>query len=423
MKKNIQSAELTGDSLNQYIQKLKKAVERELSDEAVAFDWDMDDNKVYLSIDFTDGSPATFAFDAWRFTGERAYFDYDVDIIVGTVLRYMQDRGINGHLPDTFEFIKSKSVLDSDGFQTDYTMYYDIVKDRYVFIFGDNDVYTPETADFDWDCETREEADEWFDSYTGPGEYDEDSWIDDIEECQDIMSDWNIEDQIDAPDAIGKLNPGDKFVNRNGVVVEIIEPDRLGHIQFKIGDEVKSGNEKSIQQMLYRNNYMRKIETSQEFVDMGTGLEYWYFTTHGVQPGSVPKCLNIIKIVDAPEGSYFLTDRVITTKALHEYDIKERAPKDVEASNVPGGRYWEPGWEDANDEDAPYIHITADSWDEFIQEIEEETGLKLDSAYKRRHRGDDYFEFVDDLGNTFSATYTQYNDGSFEFRGESLKTL
>lgn len=266
MKKHIQSAELTGDSLNQYIQKLKKTVERELSDEVTTFDWDMDNNKVYLSIDFTDGSPATFAFDAWRFTGERAYFDYDVAIIVDTVLHYMQDNGINGHLPDTFEFIKSKSVLDSDGFQTDYTMYYDIVKDRYVFIFGDNDVYTPETADFDWDCETREEADEWFDSYTGPGEYDEDAWIDDIEECQDIMSDWNIEDQIDAPDAIGKLNPGDKFVNRHGVVVEIIEPDRLGHIQFKIGDEVKSGNEKSVQQMLYRNNYLREEETSENFV-------------------------------------------------------------------------------------------------------------------------------------------------------------
>ena len=422
MKKTVKSAELKGNDLQQYINNVRKEVERDLNSDVNSIDWDMDNNTVYLTVEFKNMFQKQFPFEAWRFTGEPAYFDYDVDIIVDTVRNYMKSEEMEGYESLRYKFIKSKSVLDSDGFYTDYTMYYDTESDQYIFIFGDNDLYDPATSDWDWTCEGERQANEWFDSYNGFAD-DEDAWIDDIEECQDIMSDWNIEDQIDAPDTIGKLNPGDKFVNRNGVVVEIIEPDRLGHVQFKIGDEVKSGNEKSIQQMLYRNNYMRKIETSQEFVDMGTDLEYWYFTTHGVQPGSVPKGLNIIKIVDAPEGSYFLTDKVITTKALHEYDIKERAPKNVEASSVPGGRYWEPGWEDANDEDAHYIYITADSWDEFIQEIEEETGLKLDSAYKRRHSGDDYFEFVDDLGNIFSATYTQYNDGSFEFRGESLKTL
>ena len=260
MKQDILSFELTGDALNKYIQKLKNTVERELKSEVSSFDWDMDDKKVFLSVNFKDGSPATFAFDAWQFTGESAYFDYDVDIILDRITRYIHDNNINGHTPDTYEFIKSKSVLDSDGFQTDYTMYYDTLEDMYVFIFGDNDIYTPENSEVDWDCKTKEEADEWFESYVGPGE-DEDDWEDDIEECQDIMSDWNIEDQIDAPDTIGKLNPGDKFVNRNGVVVEIIEPDRLGHVQFKIGDEVKSGDEKSIQQMLYRNNYMRMNES------------------------------------------------------------------------------------------------------------------------------------------------------------------
>lgn len=79
---------------------------------------------------------------------------------------------------------------------------------------------------------------------------------------------------------------------------------------------------------------IRASQESDEFVDMGTGLNYWYFTTHGVMPGSVPKGLNIIKIIDRPEGTYFLTDRVLTTKSLKYYDIKERAPKGVSASKT-----------------------------------------------------------------------------------------
>ena len=61
---------------------------------------------------------------------------------------------------------------------------------------------------------------------------------------------------------------------------------------------------------------------------------YWYFTRHGVQPGSVPKYVNILDIVDTPEGSYFLADGVIRTDDLRKYEIKERKPESgvVEAS-------------------------------------------------------------------------------------------
>lgn len=74
------------------------------------------------------------------------------------------------------------------------------------------------------------------------------------------------------------------------------------------------------------------IKTSEEFFDKGEDSTYWYFTTHGVMPGSVPKGLTILDIVDKPEGSYFLTDKVLTTDALKYYDIKERAPKGVTSS-------------------------------------------------------------------------------------------
>lgn len=65
-----------------------------------------------------------------------------------------------------YELVARKDVYDSDGFLTDYSMYYDVLNDRYVFVFGDADIYRPEDEDFDWECETEEEAREWFESYT-----------------------------------------------------------------------------------------------------------------------------------------------------------------------------------------------------------------------------------------------------------------
>lgn len=64
-----------------------------------------------------------------------------------------------------FEQVASKQVVDFDGFMTDYTMYR-TSDGRYVFVFGDNDRYRPEDGDFDFECDTEEEAWEWFNSYS-----------------------------------------------------------------------------------------------------------------------------------------------------------------------------------------------------------------------------------------------------------------
>jgi len=77
---------------------------------------------------------------------------------------------------DKYEYIKSKTVLDSDGFTTDYTMYYDNEDDKYIFIYGDADIYDPYNSDPDWECETEREANEWFNSYN---EYDDSYQFDD----------------------------------------------------------------------------------------------------------------------------------------------------------------------------------------------------------------------------------------------------
>ena len=78
-------------------------------------------------------------------------------------------------LDDRYDYIDSKMVYDSDGMMTEYTMYYDTLDNKYVFVFGDSDLYKPEDEDFDWECETRDEAEQWFRNYKG--------FEDDLDEC------------------------------------------------------------------------------------------------------------------------------------------------------------------------------------------------------------------------------------------------
>lgn len=58
----------------------------------------------------------------------------------------------------------------------------------------------------------------------------------------------------------------------------------------------------------------------------GVDGEWWYFTTHGVQPGSVPKGIKILNIIDTANGTYFCSDRVLNTSELRQFDIKEKYP-------------------------------------------------------------------------------------------------
>ena len=77
---------------------------------------------------------------------------------------------------DRYHFIARKSVYDADGFTTDYTMYYDSGEDKYVMVFGDSDIYSPEDEEFDAEFEDEDTAREWFDNYEGFTE-------EDVDEC------------------------------------------------------------------------------------------------------------------------------------------------------------------------------------------------------------------------------------------------
>lgn len=61
---------------------------------------------------------------------------------------------------------------------------------------------------------------------------------------------------------------------------------------------------------------------------------YWYFTRHGVMPGSIPKNGHVGDIRDTPNGTYFQFDRPMTTAELTEYEIKEQSPDNIEECTI-----------------------------------------------------------------------------------------
>lgn len=63
--------------------------------------------------------------------------------------------------------LESKSVQDSDGFMTDYTLYRNDATGEYACMFGDKEVYRPGEGYFDWEGDSEDEAYEWFESYEG----------------------------------------------------------------------------------------------------------------------------------------------------------------------------------------------------------------------------------------------------------------
>ena len=94
-----------------------------------------------------------------------------------------------------------KHVRDSDGMLTDYALYTTEDEDKYICMFGDVDAYPPDEMYADAEFDSEEEALEWFEDYTGPGDEDEDedydAYHDDIDSAEELDED---EDDLDHPD-------------------------------------------------------------------------------------------------------------------------------------------------------------------------------------------------------------------------------
>lgn len=94
-----------------------------------------------------------------------------------------------------------KHVRDSDGMLTDYALYTTEDEDKYICMFGDVDAYPPDEMYADAEFDTEEEALEWFENYTGPGDEDEDEDYDVYHDVVDAAEELDEdEDDLDHPD-------------------------------------------------------------------------------------------------------------------------------------------------------------------------------------------------------------------------------
>lgn len=76
----------------------------------------------------------------------------------------------------------------------------------------------------------------------------------------------------------------------------------------------------------------RIIHSSSDIRSKTQDNGYWFFTRHGVQPGSVPKDVEILDIMDTPNGTFVKLNRFLSTKELDYYDLVEKAPEGITSS-------------------------------------------------------------------------------------------
>jgi hypothetical protein len=68
---------------------------------------------------------------------------------------------------EDWEEVATKLVPDSDGFLTEYTWYHLADDMVHIFMFGDKEMYPPDQDYADYECETWNQAKEWFEHYKG----------------------------------------------------------------------------------------------------------------------------------------------------------------------------------------------------------------------------------------------------------------
>ena len=161
--------------------------------------------------------------------------NYEFDDDVDDLTYYYDDETFKDNLENSpYTEIASKQVTDSDGFMTDYTMYMNINTGEYVFVFGDKDVYSPEDGYFDWECETKEEAEEWFNSYTGFDDMEDDEWG---------GYNFDLDEDVEKSPIVHKKSDGSYLVtaeNGDGYVAYNKDDVCMGNISANNENEAKS---------------------------------------------------------------------------------------------------------------------------------------------------------------------------------------
>lgn len=95
-----------------------------------------------------------------------------------------------------WKLVKVKQVYDVDGFLTDYAWYTD--GNKHIFMFGDIDFIEPDEMYADYDTDTYESAEEWFENYNGFEDTDEFEYLDEFDD--ELLEDFNQVYEIEYTD-------------------------------------------------------------------------------------------------------------------------------------------------------------------------------------------------------------------------------
>ncbi len=69
-----------------------------------------------------------------------------------------------------------------------------------------------------------------------------------------------------------------------------------------------------------------KINHTKVTAAVDTGMTYWYLFKHGLGPGTMPRGVNVLKVIEDGWKDYVLLDKMLTTEELNMYEIKEKMP-------------------------------------------------------------------------------------------------
>ena len=231
----------------------------------------------------------------------------------------------------------------------------------------------------------------------------------------------------DLKDAVESAYDFKTSENYKGRRIKLLN-DGTGYAIFEKGEMIDYGF-KSLEDAEaavdeYDDVYQDDIQVYSATDDDGEG--YWFFTTHGAQPGSVPRDVDILDIIDTPNGAFVKFDRFLSTEELNEYDMVEKAPKSVMSSK--NCEYVKSSEEDEDREDLPMVDQEYDSAATSIN------SNKLPAIYKMVNfnegdvvvdfgggKFDNAVEYIRDKGATL-CVYDPYNR-SAEHNKEVLRIL
>ena len=67
--------------------------------------------------------------------------------------------------------------------------------------------------------------------------------------------------------------------------------------------------------------------------------KYWYFTTHGIGPGTIPKDLKVLEVKEGRNdkgtlGDFICLDGILNTSELKEFDLRELVPPEEDNVDI-----------------------------------------------------------------------------------------